>query len=75
MIYRVHFYDDAEGSAGFAFVSSRHEAERRRRSWMAENPDTRSSTVMNSIDSAATPHTRADVIALLRRWGSHEQNG
>lgn len=71
MIYRVHYNDDADGSAGFAYFTVKREAENAARAWHNESPETR----LVEIEAEKTPKTRKAVVNLLRLWGSHSDNG
>lgn len=72
MIYRVHFYDDADGSRGYEFVTTRRAADRLLAEWRKDAPDMRQAA---TIDTFPTPRTKTALLALLREVGSHADNG
>lgn len=71
MIYRVEFSNVMDSSCGFSYVESRREAEQALADWKRQYPE--HSTA--EIESAPTPKTKAEMIALLNRWGAHADNG
>lgn len=74
MIYRVHLYDEQDGSFGFRFFTRKRDAQRALRAWIADSPGMRQGS-RDLIDTTTTPRTQEAVLALLRRWAEHEQNG
>ena len=75
MIYRVHLYDEQDGSFGFRFFTRKRDAQRALRAWQKDSPALRSCRTARTIDCITTPRTQEAVLALLRRWAQHEQNG
>lgn len=71
MLYRVHIYTDAEGSAGYAFCKSKKEVREVFRDCKSCGYDTSGYTV----SSRPTPKTQRQWLELLRDWGSHADNG
>jgi hypothetical protein len=72
VIYRVHFYDEADGSQGFAYHTNRRDADRVLAAWKADAPDMRTAAAVEAIE---TPRNKAGWLALLRQFGSHADNG
>lgn len=72
MIYRVNFLDSADGSQGFAFFTTRREADQALLKWQADCPEMRGAA---DIEARQTPRTRRDVLALLEDWATHADNG
>lgn len=64
-VYRVHNYDDAEGSFGFKFVASKKEAERLKREFGSDW----------EVEAIRFQPTKAGILALLNVWASHPDNG
>lgn len=78
MIYRVHAIayetDDygSDGSIGYAYFGSKAAAMAYRR----EAHETRGIPLEGiTIESLPTPKTKVEIIALLRKWGGHPDNG
>lgn len=78
MIYRVHAVaheTDAygsDGSIGYGYFGSKADAEAERRRLHRERGIPMEDI---TIESVPTPKTKAEIIALLRSWGSHPNNG
>lgn len=78
MIYRVHAIahetDDygSDGSIGYDYFGSKADAVAHRR----ELHETRGIPLEDiTIESMPTPKTKAEIIALLNKWGGHPDNG
>lgn len=72
MVYRVHLYDDADGSAGYAYFGSRRAAYARLIEWRNEAPGSRMTA---DIKAEPTPASKAGWLDLMERWGGHPDNG
>lgn len=68
MIYRVEFTSETDNHQGFAYFATRKKAE-------AAVRDARRHGFDASITNATTPTTKAEVVALLHKWASHNNNG
>lgn len=71
MIYRVHFYDDIEGSKGYRYHTNKMLAVKERNEYLKNSKESASA----SIDEVSTPKTKQEVVGLLNRWASHPDNG
>jgi len=71
MIYRVHVYSAEMNSEGYEYFSSKKDALDYRASLVKDGYDRDDVT----IHSAPTPTTKKQIIALLRRWANHPDNG
>lgn len=74
MIYCVGYTCVRDGHCGYEFFTSKGLAQRALAMWKREcaaDGDIGDGT----IDEAQTPKTKAEMMALLRRWGGHCDNG
>jgi len=71
MIYRLSIYSASMGHEGYEYFPSRRAAERARAEAVREgyHPD------YVEIEALPTPKTKKEIIALLTRWASHNDNG
>lgn len=72
MIYRLHRYDTFGEHHGFIYCNSLRELEAAKRDieskgYVAEHHP--------QDDRSPTPQSKAEVIELLRKWASHNDNG
>lgn len=74
MIYRLHVVDDEHESQGYDFFSSYSKAHAHRL-WLNSEDGGEHDLALLEIDSEPTPKTKAEVIALLRKWADHPDNG
>jgi len=65
MIYKVDFFDEYCDNSHAGYFSSKAAARRASAQWR------RGGCQADSPRAAETPKTKAEVIALLERWGSH----
>lgn len=72
MIYRLEFYSQADCSLGFAYCGSAKQVRAASRQFKADHEG---EEVETRLESSPTPKTKSEVIALLGRWGSHNDNG
>lgn len=70
MIYRVRIFDEHHTSLGAEYYSGRVEA----RTACAELKRARPELVFKT-DSHPTPKNKAEMVALLREWAEHPDNG
>jgi hypothetical protein len=72
-LYRVHLYNTFNSSEGFAWFSSRREAEHRMAEYRREtDPEWEPEPRMEVYDFQPT---KAGILGLLRRVATHEENG
>jgi len=69
-IYRLHFYDVAGSSHGFAFFSSKAVADRRCRAWNREEEGREA-----SVSCVEFVCSKGGVLSLLGQIASHADNG
>ena len=76
-IYRLSLreYGDANESEGYAYFATRAEAETAKRDQEDILDFESASTVPPEVESYPVPRAKADVIRMLREWGSHPDNG
>lgn len=70
MIYRVRIFDEHHTSLGAEYYSSRIEA----RVACAELKRARPELLFKT-DAQPTPKNKAEMVALLREWAEHPDNG
>ncbi len=85
MIYRLGIGDDGDEHLGYRYFASKAAAIKGRSEAMKEFGVGRCAVhdiddgVFRfdnfTIDTAETPKTKSDIIALLNRWGGHPDNG
>ena len=72
MIYRVHYASESESSNGFDYFATKHEAEQALARWRQQRDG---DSAGSDIECAPVPKTKAAMIALLKDWGGHADNG
>jgi hypothetical protein len=73
--YQVHLTHDAGTSAGYKYFTTRREAEKARRDWIANDPvqgDPNSEATITQIDIMPT---KTSILRALNLYASHEENG
>jgi hypothetical protein len=73
MIYRVHFYTETEGSRGYGFYSSMDKVNRAMKEFKDREKDYYPKPEI--IEKIKTPFTLKEILALLNRVASHNDNG
>ena len=71
--YKLHLRADAGVSFGFNYFTSRHEAERTARDWMAESKEPGDCDA-NVVEIEVTP-TKLGILAALNQHARHPDNG
>jgi hypothetical protein len=69
--YRVHRYNDSDGSFGYEFYTVREDAERAAREWQANDGN----GCDNPPQEIEIAPTKAAILAALRDFASHPNNG
>ena len=74
MIYRLATIDDENESTGFEFFSS-WAAAWKHRAWLCSEDGGEHDLGSLAIDRVEIPTIKKSVMALLRKWGGHPDNG
>jgi hypothetical protein len=70
--YRVHFYDGADGSAGFKFFTVQADAAREANAFKQDAIDAHANVEVEAIEIEPT---KAGILAALNTYASHPDNG
>jgi hypothetical protein len=70
--FRVHFYDGADGSAGYQFFTVQAEAARAARAF---NRDATDSHAVVEVEAIEIEPTKAGILDALNTYASHANNG
>ena len=68
MIYRIEVDSEADNHQGYVYKGTRREADRYAAAARREGFAAR-------VDAVPVPASKAEILALLNRWASHNNNG
>jgi hypothetical protein len=74
-LYRVHFYEQRDGSRGYVWFTERQAAESNLRKFDKDNRTAEDDRRPDRIEVVEIVPTKAGILNALNHWASHADNG